>query len=128
MKSIDKLKKDLISFNDDWNKLTHQTQKNEKYLKKIAVAIQNLNADALKIKDNETAKLISHMLTTPLGAPFVSNATLFDAALSYKEQSVGHSDLKRIFTNFKKYEKSFNDEISKIFASFLMDLKKQKKN
>jgi hypothetical protein len=121
-----KLKKDLKTFNKDWKNLTHKKKlvKNKKYLKKMANDIIKLNNDLLINKDDKVPSLIYHMLTTPIGAPFVSNKTLLNAALNYENQTPKYSDLQYLILNFYKYEHYFNDEIYKIFNAFLEKLNK----
>jgi len=124
-KAKQKLKKDLEHFNTDLKKITHKKNliKNKKYLKKMADDIKLLNNDLLITKEDKIPSYIYHMLTTPIGAPFVSNKTLLDAALNFENQSSINSDLCHIISDFSKYENYFNDEIYNIFNSFLKRLK-----
>jgi len=121
-KAKQKLKKDLKVFNSDWKTLTHKKKLDKKYLKKMADDIKKLNNDLLVTKQDKISALIYHMLSTPIGAPFVSNKTLLDAALNFENQAPLHSDLSSLISNLSKYEKYFDDEIYKIFNSFLQRL------
>jgi hypothetical protein len=128
MKEKDKikaqLKKDLKVFNKDWKKLLkdQKLKKDKKYVTKIAFDIKNLNNDLILTKHKYNSDQISHMLTTPMGAPFVSDKTLLDAALNFENQSFEKSDLKHLITDLCKYEKYFDDEFFEIFNSFLKKL------
>lgn len=125
-KAKEKLKKDLKKFNIDLKKITHKKKlvKNKKYLKKMANDIKLLNDDLLINKEDKIPSYIYHLITTPLGAPFVSNKTFLDAALNFENQTPLHSDLSLLVSNFSKYENYFHDEIYNIFNSYLKKLKK----
>lgn len=121
-----RLKKDLKNFNIDLKNITHKKKlvKSKKYLKKMSEDIKLLNNDLLITKDEKIPSYLYHLITTPFGAPFVSNQTLLDAALNFENQKPLHSDLSHLIYNFSKYEHYFNDEILDIFNSFLKKLKK----
>lgn len=120
----EKLKKDLKVFNSDWKKNMDEKNicKNKKYLKKISDDIKNLNNDLLLTKHEGISDQIAHMLTTAIGAPFVADYTLLDAALNFENQTPDHSDLSELMSHVAKYEKYFDGEIYQIFESFLQKL------
>ncbi len=124
-KAKKKLKKDLKTFNIDLKNIAHKKKlvKSKKYLKKVANDIKLLNNDLLINKEDKIPSYIYHLITTPFGAPFVSNQTLLDAALNFENQSPLHSDLRLLISNLYKYENCFDDEIYNIFNSFWKKLK-----
>jgi len=122
------LKQDLDEIHKDWTHLFESKAdlKNPKFLGKIAHDIVNLNQDAVEAlhdeKLKEKAELVHFLLTTPWGAPFIGEATLLDAAKSYKE---GESDsaLLHLMTGFMQHGSeqhtalfNFFDEISQDIA------------
>ena len=122
--AIINLKKDLKKIHNDWQKLKdkHSLAKDETYLKKLAQDLKKLDQDAKKEKGSEWAELIHHLLTTPWGAPFVSETTLLEAANSYDPHQAKKSSLHVIMKKFSQLEKKCDAQIFKIFDDISLHL------
>ena len=114
--------KDLDELNHDWEELLAHRQllTDQKFLHKIAEDIVELNDDAtLMEKDPQVepiAHLVHHMLTTPVGAPFITDKTLLEAAISFDYQKPLRSDLSQIMKNFLKYSRENENAFLTIFS------------
>lgn len=130
-KQAQKLKKDLKEIHNDWKELYHQEDlaHDEEFLGKIAGDIISLDEDAHLLTEDEdfyeTADLLTHLLETPWGAPFVSNTTLMDAALCYSHQDPKDCDLGHLMENFYRYGHQFENQLFKIFEDVLDDFEYQ---
>lgn len=65
-------------------------------------AKEDFNIPALK----EAARLIHHVLYTPIGAPFTANTTLLQASIVYPDEIPLESELCRLLKQFAHYQKS----------------------
>ncbi len=102
------LRADLLVLHDDWEMLLNQDGmiKDPKFLEKIALDIQKLDADATHALEisrlKEQADIVHFALSTPWGAPFIGETTLLDAAKNYKADNP-ESALKHLLSDFLKY-------------------------
>lgn len=128
------LKKDFEVFNQHWKNMLDQEKlaANEELLHKVAEDIKNLNYDALTTNElsesqDMAARLILHLISTPWGAPFVSDKTLLEAALAYDYQNPLHSDLYHLVHDFARYDSRFNHELVSIFSSLSEVIREEEK-
>jgi len=130
-KKADKLKQDLEKVSHDWEELIGEEtlSHNEEFLDQVAHDLISLNEDAKALESdedfNESAEVITHLLETPWGAPFVSNLTLLDAALNYEDQDPLQSDLCHLMEDFTRYGHQFENQLFKIFEDILDDFEYQ---
>ena len=119
------LRKDLEKLTKNIKQLKSKQglAKNKAFLHQMAEDIKKLNDDTLIAKNIPIAHLIHHILSTPFGAPFVSEVSLLEAALDFDYQEPIKSDLSHLIEDFSKYNTYFDDEFLKIFDSFLDNLK-----
>lgn len=126
-KKAKKLKKDLKNISEDWESLKEEKAHHydEIFLDRLASDIITLNDDAHALEEDEewsdTAHTVTHLLGTPWGAPFVSNLTLLDAALSYQSQDPEESDLGHMMEDFSRYGHQFENQLFKLFEDILDD-------
>ena len=126
------LKKDLEDLNHDWENLVSHNElaQDEDFLEKMAEEIKQLENDALLSEEDEkkgkVAHMIHHMLSTPWGAPFITDKTLLETALAYHNQEPLNSDLCHFMTDLTLYSTHFNNEFLSIFWSLFNMLKEKK--
>ena len=117
------LGEDLKSIYYDWQSVIENKKlaKDHDFLSKMAQDIRKLYDDAVIAKKNpqllELAELVEFILTTPIGAPFVAESTLLQAALSYDASAHQSSDLSMLMQSFTKHETKMNNTTAKIFSS-----------
>lgn len=119
------VKEDLKKLQEDLEQLKVQEELSHdpQFLGTLAGDIINLEHDAAELEEEfETAELAHHFVSTPWGAPFASNLTLFDAALSLQHQCPEDSDLAHILEDFHLYGHQFESQFFKIFEEQLEDL------
>ncbi|MDX8431688.1 MAG: hypothetical protein SNF33_07825 [Candidatus Algichlamydia australiensis] len=114
-----KLKEDLKKVREDWENLAahEELAHDPEFLGTLANDIMTLESDSSY--NEEDGELIHHFISTPWGAPFASNLTLFDAALSLKHQEPENSDLSHLMEDFHRYGHQFEDQFLKIFEENL---------
>ena len=96
-------KKDLDNFNYDMHDLIDQKEKVEEipFLQKIASDIIDLYEDSISVeKIVPEAHDIYHLIATPIGAPYVSDMTLLQAAMDFSYQDPQNSSMKKMLQNF----------------------------
>ena len=129
--SLERLIKDLRRFTEDWENLIKHSElaKNSKFLKNFADHIRHLDIDTQRedLPENveNFAHLIHHMLSTPFGAPIVSEKTLMEAALTLEFQDPIRSDLSEMTLEFLQLSPSDHNELVTLFHSFYEKLKKE---
>ncbi|MBM3201463.1 MAG: hypothetical protein FJZ56_03525 [Chlamydiae bacterium] len=86
---IEALKKDLCIFRDDIELIMKKKQliEDQDFIKKFASDVRKLDRDSYFLKSDENVRLIHYFLSTPIGAPFVSNCSLLEAAIMCKKQA-----------------------------------------
>ena len=123
--ATERVKKDLKKLSEDWNQVKGQEElaRDPQFLGTLAGDIINLEHDSLELDEEyETAELAHHFVSTPWGAPFASNLTLFDAALSLQHQRAEDSDLAHLMEDFHFYGHQFENQFFKIFEEQLEDI------
>jgi len=120
-----RVKKDLKKLHEDWEQLKGQEELSHdpQFLGTLAGDIITLESDSSGLDEEfETAELAHHFVSTPWGAPFASNLTLFDAALSLQHQRAEDSDLAHLLEDFHLYSHQFENQFFKIFEDQLEDV------
>ncbi len=101
-------KENLDKLNQDWERLVKQETiaSDPLFLEKMALDIQNLSLDASHVETihelKDKAQLVNFILSTPSGAPCVSETTLLDAAKKLKDENKDNS-LKHMLTDFIQF-------------------------
>ncbi|MGD2169967.1 MAG: hypothetical protein PVI40_06990 [Chlamydiota bacterium] len=126
---VQKLEKDIEEFSHDYEDVLthHELVDNTEFLHKFADHIIQLDKDATD-SDDEQASLVHHYLTTPLGAPFISNKTLLEAANSYDRQDPLNSDLHELVDGMIHFGDQQKNPLMVIFHSIEEHLKKEKQS
>ena len=114
-------KENLDKINKDWETLLQEEQfvSDSSFLEKMALDIQNLSREASNVETidelKDKAQLVNFILSTPSGAPFVSETTLLDAAEELKNGR-NNDALKHMLSDLVQ----FNDQKEKtpIFEVF----------
>lgn len=105
------MKKDFLLLFHNSNLL-----KDVKFLRKMAINIKQLHYDAKNARNSvqlkHCAKNIEHFLTTPIGAPFVADLTLTQAADSFSEQNPKESDLSLLLADFVAYGNTIQTQLT----------------
>lgn len=137
MRSSDKkvfttLKDDLQKLERDWEDLltAKRALSDSRFLREMAHDIKQLNEDSSKAKTtlfSKEAHLIQHILTTPWGAPFVSDKTLLEAAYAYDLQNPLQSDLSHLMDEFTIHSRAFHNQFITLFHAIAEDLEKKAK-
>ena len=85
---IETLKKDLYILRDDIQLIIDKNQliDDQEFIKKFASDVRKLDRDSYFLKSKENVSLIHYFLSTPIGAPFVSDCSLLEAAIMCKKQ------------------------------------------
>ncbi len=98
---IETLKKDLCILRDDIELVLKKKQliEDQEFIKKFASDVRKLDQDSYYLKAYEDASLIHYFLSTPVGAPFVSDCSLLEAAIMCKKQTPIHSSLHAYLQN-----------------------------
>lgn len=102
-------KEKLDQINKDWEILLQQEHfiSDPDFIEKIAEDIQNLSQNATQVETihelKDKAQLVNFILSTPSGAPFVSNTTLLDAAQALKTEKKDTA-LKHMLCDFIQYD------------------------
>ncbi len=127
------VKRDLQNFFDDWKTLsTEEEISNPAFVKKMAEDILNLYNDAKELLNDEhlkeDAELVVHLLSTPWGAPFVSDSTLIQAAKHFKTEEFKKSELLHLLKDFVNYTYIFNNQIYCIFEDLKEDIEIEENN
>lgn len=132
--TLEILRNDFEAFDKHWKQVIAKEKlaDDEEFLHKLAEDIKELDYDALELSDVEqanllTSRLILHLITTPWGAPFVSDKSLLDAALTYDYQNPMQSDLHSIVHTISQHGDQFNQEVVSIFNSLTEVLEKEEK-
>lgn len=124
-----KLKEDIHHIHKDWEKLLSQKAlaSDQVFLSSMAKHIKTLNEDCMAAKQmpelEKTASLIQHLIATPVGAPFVTEKTMLEAAMIFHSQKPTVSDLSDILKHMVKYTPKINNQLLLIFDSFEDQLK-----
>ncbi|GAB5411732.1 MAG: hypothetical protein ChlgKO_08460 [Chlamydiales bacterium] len=119
------VKEDIKKLSEDWEQLKAQEELSHdpQFLGTLAGDIINLESDCLEFDEEyEAAELAHHFVSTPWGAPFASNLTLFDAALSLQHQRAEDSDLAHLMEDFHLYGHQFENQFLKVFEEQLEDI------
>lgn len=103
--NIERLKKDLFILRDDIELITkkHNLVDDQRFIQKIAHDIRKIDEDSFYLKDNEKAQLIHYLLSSPVGAPFVTPISLLEAAKTLKRETPLESRLHHYLENLLKY-------------------------
>lgn len=129
MKKLEKMKKDFHQFFLDWEAYFSDAKyQSLDAAKKLAEDIIKIHEDAKSLEHvkgfEEEASLTLYLLSTPFGAPFVSNISLFAAATNF--HSSPHSEeFIHLLKDFEKYKKAFGDEIFYIVKDLLNDIENE---
>ncbi len=114
---VQKLKDDLQAIHGDWQKAAHDENMrlDPSFLEQFATDIIVLDQDASSARRisacKQTASMVQHLLTTPWGAPFISDKTLLEAAKEFKESPEIPSTFFQMVENFAKFEATFESQI-----------------
>lgn len=123
--STQKLKKDAKKLQDDLMEAVSFEERayDSAFLGTLASDITAVNEDALAIlaedPDCEMAEMAHYLLSTPWGAPFASDATLLDAALSFQHQPKQNSDLSEMIHDFYFYACQGENPYATIFLNLV---------
>lgn len=118
---IEKLKKDLKAIHSDWQQAAHDKaiRNDLDFLEKFAHDIIMLDQDAQSAQKTTPCKakatLVHHLLSTPWGAPFISNMTLIEAAQLFKKDPKIPGPFYLMVENFARFESKFKSQIFDIF-------------
>jgi len=118
---LKKLKEDLIAIHSDWQQAAHDKniRNDPAFLQKFAEDVLILDKDALSAKKvapcKDKASLVHHLLSTPWGAPFISDMTLLEAAQTYQSNPTIPGPFNLMVENFARYESEFKSQIFDIF-------------
>lgn len=121
------LKENLKKIQEDWEELSshEELSHDPRFLGTLANDIIALEHDSADINEDEiqfeAAAMAHHFISTPWGAPFASNSTLLDAALSFQHQPAQESDLSHLMEDFHYYGHQFEHQMVKVFAELLED-------
>ncbi len=127
-----KLKQDVSALEKDWEELLldKKLSRDHHFLEKIAHDIKELNEDSELLEHfkpyEDQAEMIHYMLTTPWGAPFVSEKTLIEAALAYQFQEPSHSDLAKMMKEFTEHSEISHNQFLTVLHSLSRELKASK--
>lgn len=110
----------LLALLSDWKTFTSMGKKSPK---KIANDIIQLATIAHEETSNENSSLVDYLLTTPIGAPFTTQFSLLEAALSFQEGD-DHYHFINLLENFSLYQQKFHT----VLFDLLEDLENQEKN
>lgn len=125
---VAKLQEDLKKLGKDWENLLSRKKSasDQKFLGEIAQDIKTLNEDAVMAETDHslrsTVDMIHNMLTTPWGAPFVSDTTLLEAAIGFRSQRPEESDLHELMSRFTVYSSLLTNQFLTILESLSEDL------
>lgn len=125
---LKKLKEDLLAIHADWKQAAHdQTMRNDiTFLEKFAQDVLILDQDALSAKSiaacKEKATLVHHLLSTPWGAPFISEMTLIEAAKNFTSGPKIPGPFYLMVENFARFESEFKSQIFDIFDDLSEEL------
>ncbi len=128
----EEFKKDLKKFSHDCEDLLEKESlyENSDFLNEFAEDIKKLNDDTLLLIDEKdfknSADIIQHILTTPWGAPFVSNKTLLEAAIAYEYQDPLQSDLHNLVGQFTHFSEHVHNPIVTVVHSLSERLEREK--
>lgn len=131
-KAVQKLEKDVIALEKDWEELLldKKLSKDRDFLTRIAHDIKELNEDSELFEHfkpyEDQAEMIHYMLTTPWGAPFVSDKTLIEAALAYQFQEPIQSDLAKMMREFTEHSSISHNQFLTVLHSLSGELKARK--
>lgn len=74
----------------------------------MAINIKQIQHDVKKAKHprnwEASAHELAHFLSTPVGAPFVAELTLIEAADNYSQQEPQYSDLSELLSVFSRFK------------------------
>ncbi len=126
----EKLQRDLHSLQKSWDALVQHEElaKDLHFLNTMAVTIENLEDDTIDCEKlnflKDKAEIIHYLLSTPWGAPFVSETTLLDAAHKFHEKQGKDPALSEILTNFASYSHEFNMQVFNLFEDVYRQIKR----
>lgn len=102
---IETLKKDLYILRDDIELILKKNQliEDQEFIKKFASDVRKLDRDSYFLKSHEDVSLIHYFLSTPVGAPFVSDCSLLEAAIMCKKQIPLNSSLHDYLQHLVQY-------------------------
>ncbi len=103
------LKEELKRFKRDWEDLFEKESlaRDMKFLRRMAIAIKQLQYHAANSKDRFGGERLYHFLSTPIG-----ETTLIEAADKYSDQDPRHSDLAELLGDVAKHGKQVLEAVS----------------
>lgn len=113
------LQKDLKKFSEDCEEVLsdHELIKDPHFLDTFAQDIKVLDEDTFLFDTNPSAQMIHYYLSTPLGAPFVFEKTLVEAAALFNHQDPMNSDLHNLLDAMIHFSEQKNNPIVILFHS-----------
>lgn len=125
---IQKLRENIAKLERDWEELLSKRREasDAHFLHEMAEDIKKLNEETVEAETipslEPTVTVIHHMLTTPWGAPFVSEKTLLEAAIAFSYQDPLQSDLFHLMDDFVSYSSLLNNQFLTVLSSLSKDL------
>lgn len=122
-----KLDNDLLAIHEDWKRAASEQDiaENREFLMQFALNIILLHHDANLACESELhhdkGELIAHLLSTPWGAPFISDQTLIEAAQRYRVREGNSSEFPQIVKTFVRFEKEFSTQVFDILDRMCSD-------
>jgi hypothetical protein len=102
---METVKKDLCVLRDDITLLLKKNQliEDQDFIKKFARDVQKLDQDSYFLNSNDDVSLIHYFLSTPVGAPFVADCSLLEAAIMCKKEQPLNSMLHTFLHDLVQY-------------------------